>query len=77
MSKSRVRNIMRRTSKVTSAIERGLKKVAKNQPISSNNMTRVFSSLKNRINQGVRQLRGIGRTIKLRGRGRSRGRGRN
>lgn len=96
MSKSRIRNIMRRTSKVTGAIERGLKqvgttvkKIANNQPTSSNNISRVFSSLKSRINQGVRQLRGIGKTIKLRSmsrgrsrgrsmsRGRSRGRGRN
>ena len=87
MSKSRIRNIMRRTSKVTGAIQQGLnqvgktvKKIANNQPTSSNNMSKVFSSLKSRINQGVRQLRGIGKTIKLRsmsrGRSRSRGRGR-
>ena len=93
MSKSRVRSIMRRTSKATSAIERGLKQVGKTvkniadktQPTSGNNMKNVFSSLKMRINQGVRQLKGIGKTIKLRSfsrsrgrsRGRTRGRGRN
>jgi hypothetical protein len=84
MSKSRIRSIIRRTAKATQAIESGLKQVGKRiqtvaektQPTSGNNMKKVFSSLKMRINQGVRQLKGIGKTIKLRSFGRSRGRSR-
>jgi hypothetical protein len=82
MSNSRIRSIMRRTSEATNAIESGIKQVGKRiqnvanktQPTSGNDMKKVFSSLKMRINQGVRQLRGIGKTIKLRGVSRSRGR---
>lgn len=84
MSKSRIRSIMRRTAKATHAIESGLKQVGKSiqtvanntQPTAGNNMKKVFSSLKMRINQGVRQLKGIGKTIKLRSFSRSRGRSR-
>ena len=84
MSKSRIRSIMKRTTAVTTAIETGVKQVGKSiqtiadktQPVTSNNINKVFSSLKNRINQGVKQLRGIGQTIKLRSRGRGRTRGR-
>jgi len=78
MSKSRVRSIMRRTSKATAAIQSDLKQVGKsvkNLGTSSPAMfNKVFGSLKTKINQGVGKLRGIGRTIKLRGRGRARGR---
>lgn len=82
MSKSRVRSIMRRTAKATAAIQSDLKQVGKSvkklsgsSPAMFNN---VFGSLKTKINQGVGKLRGIGKTIKLRGRarGRTRGRGR-
>jgi hypothetical protein len=84
MSKSRIRTIIRRTTKATNSIQRGLKQVGntiqnvanKTNPISGNNMKKVFSSLKMRINQGVRQLNGIRKTIKLRSFGRSRSRSR-
>ena len=80
MSKSRVRSIMKRTVKATSEIESNLKQVGKsvkNLGSSSPAMfNKVFGSLKTKINQGVHKLRGIGKTIKLRGRGRGRGRGR-
>ena len=80
MSKSRVRSIMRRTSKATAAIESGLNQVGKSvKKLSGSSpamFNKVFGSLKTRINQGVGKLRGIGKTIKLRGRARGRTRGR-
>jgi len=84
MSKSRVRSIMRRTAKATAAIESDLKQVGKSVKKLGSESPAVFNkvvgSLKTKINQGVKKLRGIGKTIKLRSfsrnRGRSRSRGR-
>ncbi len=81
MSKSRIRGIMQRTNKATRSIQSGLNKIGTTVKRISTNaspraLTRVFGALKSSITRGARQLRGIGKTIKLRSRGMSRARGR-